>query len=63
MTFRDRIALGIIASALTIAAFMPGCDPISREETCARHIGIVFSVDDGATEELDAFRDCVMGRQ
>lgn len=62
MRFRDRIALGLIASALTLSVFMPGCDPKPTPEACARHIGIEYSVDDGATEELDKFQSCVEGR-
>ena len=59
MTFRERIILGIIASGLTIAVLGP-CEPTRIETRCAREVGIEWSVEEGATEELGAFSDCVV---
>lgn len=61
MTLRERILLGVIASGLTVAVLGP-CEPTRVEVVCAREIGIEWSVEEGATEELDAFRDCVKRR-
>ncbi len=66
MTFRERIIAGIIASILAIAVFGP-CgimdDPERVESRCAREVGVEWSREDGATEELDRFSDCVVHRR
>lgn len=59
MTFRDRIIAGIIASGLAIAVLGP-CEPRRIESVCADRLGIEWSVEEGATESLDAFRNCVL---
>lgn len=48
LSFRDRIALGIIASGLTLAMFAPKCDPETKVEPkpASRHVGIVVVEDD-----------------
>lgn len=63
MTFRERIITGIIASCLAIAILGP-CEPTPTHtpSACARRLGISWSVEEGATEQLDAFQDCVNGR-
>lgn len=46
MTFRDRIALGVIATGLTLAMFAPNCDPEVTAKLVSRHVGIVLQEDD-----------------
>lgn len=62
MTLRERILLGVIASCLTIAVLGP-CEPTRIEARCAREVGVEWSVEEGVTEELEAFRDCVTERR
>ncbi len=63
MTLRERILAGILASIIAIAVLGP-CgimdDPERTEVRCAREVGVEWSVEDGATERLDAFSDCVV---
>jgi hypothetical protein len=62
MSFRERVLLGIIASGLTLAMFAPSCDPKPTPEACARKLGIAYSVEEGAVDQLDKFQSCVEGR-
>lgn len=62
MTFHERIVLGIIASCLTIAVLGP-CEPTRIEVVCAREVGIEWSREEGATEQLEMFSDCVDERK
>jgi hypothetical protein len=63
LCFRDRIALGILATAAILTLHAPSCDPMPAgyvvEEGCAREVGVSWSVEEGATEELDRFGECV----
>lgn len=34
----------------------------SVEHQCARQLGIAYTVEDGATEMLDSFHSCVIGK-
>lgn len=56
MTAR-RILVGLAASALVLAA--DWFDRPQREHVCADNLGIVWSVEDGATERLADWRVCV----
>lgn len=53
----------LIALTLFVAFVLEAHQPISHEEVCARELGISWSVGDGATEELEAFQDCVIERR
>lgn len=48
MRFRDRVCLGVLATAAVLAMAAPRCDPVKARE--CRDAGIVVSV--------QAYRDC-----
>lgn len=63
LTFKERVIAGVIASILVIVVFGP-CgimdDPERVEVKCAREVGVEWTEEEGATEELEAFSDCVV---
>lgn len=63
---RESIPAGAIF-AILILIFLVACwlearPLLTNEEVCAKRLGISYSREDGATERLEAFQDCVMER-
>lgn len=59
---RRYVWIVLIASFLLLVAYLDAHQPLSREERCAKELGIYYSVDDGVTERIDMWSNCVKGR-
>lgn len=51
--------IGVIGMAVFVIVLISALNAIPTREGCARKLGIHYTIEDGATEQLDAFARCL----